>query len=183
VGKPIPGVSVRILDLESHTILPPDQEGRIFIKSPSQMQGYYNDPDRTAAVMKDGWYDTGDIGKLDPDGFLIITDRLSRFSKMGGEMVPHGKIEEEIHAVLGDHQAVVISLPDASKGERLGVLFVSETLTPETLYEALKNTGRLPNLWLPRPDAMVKTDTIPLLSTGKMDLRTARALIVKSGYH
>jgi acyl-[acyl-carrier-protein]-phospholipid O-acyltransferase/long-chain-fatty-acid--[acyl-carrier-protein] ligase len=181
VGKPIPGVSVRILDLESDTILPPDQEGRIFIKSPSQMQGYYNDPDRTASVMKDGWYDTGDIGKLDPDGFLIITDRLSRFSKMGGEMVPHGKIEEEIHAVLGDHQAVVVSLPDASKGERLGVLFVSETLTPETLYEALKKTGRLPNLWLPRPDAMVKTDTIPLLSTGKMDLRTARGMVVAGG--
>jgi acyl-[acyl-carrier-protein]-phospholipid O-acyltransferase/long-chain-fatty-acid--[acyl-carrier-protein] ligase len=89
------------------------------------MQGYYNDPDRTAAVIKEGWYDTGDIGTIDPDGFLIITDRLSRFSKLGGARVPHGKIEDQIHAVLGHHQAVVVSLPDASKGERLGVLFVS----------------------------------------------------------
>ena len=150
------------------------------IKSPSQMQGYYNDPERTAAVVKEGWYDTGDIGTLDADGFLIITDRLSRFSKMGGEMVPHGKIEEEIHAVLGHHQAVVVSLTDASKGERLGVLFVSDTLTPDALYQALKDSARLPNLWLPRPDAMIKAEEIPLLPTGKTDLKKARALVIEA---
>ncbi|MFM7630991.1 MAG: MFS transporter [Alphaproteobacteria bacterium] len=178
VGKPIPGVSVRIVGLEDDTPLPPGQEGRIRIKSPAQMQGYYNDPERTAAVMKDGWYDTGDIGKIDPDGFLIITDRLSRFSKIGGEMVPHGKIEEAIHDLLGHHQAVVVSLPDANKGERLGVLFVSDDVTPEGLYQALKDRDRLPNLWLPRADAMVRGDEIPLLSTGKTDLKKARAMVL-----
>ncbi len=148
------------------------------IKSPAQMQGYYNDPERTSAVIKGGWYDTGDIGTRDADGFLIITDRLSRFSKLGGEMVPHGKIEEEIHTLLGHHQAVVVSLPDAIKGERLGVLFVSDTQTPDMLYHALKDRGRLPNLWLPKPDAMVRGDEIPLLSTGKTDLKKARALVM-----
>jgi len=180
VGKPIPGVSVRIVGLEDNIPLPPGKEGRIMIKSPSQMQGYYNDPDRTAAVITEGWYDTGDIGTIDPDGFLIITDRLSRFSKMGGEMVPHGKIEDQIHAVLGHHQAVVVSLPDATKGERLGVLFVSDTVTPQALYQALKDTARLPNLWLPRPDALIKAEDIPLLPTGKTDLKKARSLVIEA---
>ncbi len=178
VGKPIPGVSVRIVGLEDDTPLPPGQEGRIMIKSPAQMQGYYNAPERTAAVMKGGWYDTGDIGTIDPEGFLMITDRLSRFSKLGGEMVPHGKIEEEIHTLLGHHQAVVVSLPDANKGERLGVLFVSDTQTPDMLYQALKDRSRLPNLWLPKPDAMVRGDEIPLLPTGKIDLKKVRALVM-----
>ena len=92
VGLPIPGVAVRIVDPETLgagiiTPLPPGQEGMLLVKGPNRMLGYLNDPARTAQVFQDGWYITGDMAKLDEEGFLSITDRLSRFSKVGGEMV------------------------------------------------------------------------------------------------
>ncbi len=85
------------------------------------MVGYLNRPEKTAEVLKDGWYNTGDIATVDEDGFLRITDRLSRFSKIGGEMVPHIKVEEKLHELLGaDGQVLAVTaIPDEKKGERL----------------------------------------------------------------
>ena len=91
VGQPLPGVSVRIVDPDSFEPVPVGTAGMLLVKGPNVMQGYLNRPDLTAEAMHDGWYVTGDIAVLDEDGFLAITDRLSRFAKIGGEMVPHGR--------------------------------------------------------------------------------------------
>ena len=97
IGQPLPGVCVRIVDPETHAPLPLGQSGLLLVRGPNVMCGYLDRPDKTTEVLRDGWYTTGDIAALDEDGFLQITDRLSRFSKIGGEMVPHVKVEEKLH--------------------------------------------------------------------------------------
>lgn len=176
VGLPLPGVAVVACDRETLAPLPPGGEGVLRIQSAAVMQGYWGQPDLTATVVREGWYDTGDIGYVDNDGFIHITDRLARFSKIGGEMVPHGKVEAAIDAILGDRCSVVLSLPDAKKGERLGVLYVSDALEPAELADRLQQSG-LPSLWIPRRDAMARVAELPLLATGKVDLRTAGRML------
>jgi acyl-[acyl-carrier-protein]-phospholipid O-acyltransferase/long-chain-fatty-acid--[acyl-carrier-protein] ligase len=141
------------------------------------MQGYLGRPDKTAEVLHDGWYVTGDIAALDEDGFLQITDRLSRFSKIGGEMVPHIKIEEKLHelASVTEQTFVVAGVPDEKKGERLVVL---HKLAPEPLQACLAALAQsdLPNLWKPRSDQFFHIDAFPYLGTGKLDLRKVREI-------
>ena len=144
------------------------------------MRGYLGQPEKTAEVLRDGWYVTGDIATLDEDGFLQITDRLSRFSKIGGEMVPHVKVEEKLHEALGATEITfaVCGVPDPKKGERLVVL---HTLPEHRLADLLKKLPQLglPNLWVPRPNQFFHVDTLPHLATGKMDLRSIRALAAR----
>jgi len=115
IGHPLPGISVRIVDPQTSEPLPMGQPGLLLVRGPNIMQGYLGRPDKTAEVLHDGWYVTGDIAAIDEDGFLQITDRLSRFSKIGGEMVPHIKIEEKLHelqsltAVTLDGKQIVLS--------------------------------------------------------------------------
>ncbi|MFM8222115.1 MAG: AMP-binding protein, partial [Planctomycetaceae bacterium] len=129
VGRPIPGSIVRVVDQDSGTILGLDQPGLLQIKGPHIMIGYLNRPQQTEAVLNDGWYSTGDVAKLDPEGFITITDRASRFSKIAGEMVPHLKIEEMLRCLVQrsgpddqDLKFVVTAVPDERKGERLIVI-------------------------------------------------------------
>jgi len=178
VGLPIPGVSVRIVDPETvgagiKAPLPPGQEGLLLVKGPNRMIGYLNDPDRTAQVIEDGWYITGDMAKVDEDGFLAITDRISRFSKVGGEMVPHLLVEELICKACGDAPCVVTGLPDERKGERLAVLYTDRNITPEELWRRLSETD-LPKLWLPKLENIHQVEELPVLGTGKLDLRGVR---------
>ena len=178
VGQPLPGVSVHIVDPETGAPLGPNEPGMILVKGPNVMRGYLGRPDLTAAAIHDGWYTTGDIGLLDVDGFLKITGRLSRFSKIGGEMVPHGRVEEALHEALGiDAPQVfaVTAVPDDRGGERLAVLY---TVSDEQAREALAKLPSLglPNLFLPRPDHMIQVDALPTLGTGKSDLRGVRRL-------
>ena len=134
----------------------------------------------TQEVIRDGWYVTGDIGAFDEDGFITITDRLSRFSKIAGEMVPHIKVEEAIHEVLRSTEqlAVVTSMPDEKKGEKLVVLHLPG-VNVAALLEGLKTAG-LPNLWIPDESSFKPIEAVPLLGTGKVDLsrikQTAREL-------
>ena len=141
------------------------------------MRGYLNKPEKTADVLKDGWYNTGDIARVDEDGFLRITDRLSRFSKIGGEMVPHIKVEDILQEIAGASEQlfVVTAIPDEKKGERLIVL---HTLDDDRLEECLEKLGKadLPALWRPRADQFLHVEKIPYLGTGKLDLRKARQL-------
>jgi acyl-[acyl-carrier-protein]-phospholipid O-acyltransferase/long-chain-fatty-acid--[acyl-carrier-protein] ligase len=175
IGHPLPGISVRIVDPETFAPLPIGQAGLLLVRGPNIMQGYLGRPDKTAEVLRDGWYVTGDIAAIDEDGFLQITDRLSRFSKIGGEMVPHIKIEEKLHELAGatEQTFVVAGVPDEKKGERLVVL---HKLTPEELQPCLEKLAQcdLPNLWKPRPDQFFHVDALPYLGTGKLDLRKAR---------
>jgi acyl-[acyl-carrier-protein]-phospholipid O-acyltransferase/long-chain-fatty-acid--[acyl-carrier-protein] ligase len=176
VGQPLPGVSVRIVHPETGAPLGPSEPGMILVKGPNVMQGYLGRPDLTAAALHDGWYTTGDIGLLDEDGFLKITGRLSRFSKIGGEMVPHGRVEEALHEAIGEATPVfaVTAVPDGG-GERLAVLYtVTEAKAREALAK-LPSLG-LPNLFLPRPDHIIKVEALPVLGTGKSDLRGARRI-------
>jgi acyl-[acyl-carrier-protein]-phospholipid O-acyltransferase/long-chain-fatty-acid--[acyl-carrier-protein] ligase len=140
------------------------------------MVGYLGKPELTAEVIRDGWYVTGDIARMDEDGFLTITDRLARFSKIGGEMVPHVRIEEAIHEALGATETVcaVASVPDEAKGERLVVLYVG-ALDVDSLHRRLAEGG-LPNLWVPKRDSFFRVDGLPLLGSGKLDLKALQSL-------
>lgn len=101
IGHPLPGVAVRVVDLESGEAVPHGSSGLLMVRGPNVMKGYLGRPEKTAEVLRDGWYTTGDVATVEEDGFLVITDRLSRFSKIGGEMVPHVKIEDKLHELAG----------------------------------------------------------------------------------
>ncbi|MEX2309008.1 MAG: acyl-[ACP]--phospholipid O-acyltransferase [Pirellulales bacterium] len=174
VGRPVPGVSVKVVDPESFEDLPLDTPGMLLVKGPNVMKGYLGQPEETAKVMRDGWYVTGDIAKIDQDGFIFITGRVSRFSKIGGEMVPHIRIEEAIQKILGTDDEgglslVVTSVPDERKGERLVVLHTQLSKSPEEICRELASDG-LPNLWIPDANCFVEVETIPVLGSGKTDL-------------
>jgi acyl-[acyl-carrier-protein]-phospholipid O-acyltransferase/long-chain-fatty-acid--[acyl-carrier-protein] ligase len=153
-----------------------DREGLLLVKAASRMAGYLGDPERTAEVVRDGWYVTGDIVSMDEDGFIRVTDRLSRFSKLGGEMVPHIRIEESIGQLLSEpHTCVVTSVPDETRGERLVAFFTDPLMTAPMLWERLCQTD-LPRLWLPKREDMHHIEAIPTLGTGKTDLRRVKQL-------
>jgi acyl-[acyl-carrier-protein]-phospholipid O-acyltransferase/long-chain-fatty-acid--[acyl-carrier-protein] ligase len=141
------------------------------------MRGYIGRDDLTAAAMHDGWYVTGDLATLDEDGFLRITDRVSRFSKIGGEMVPHGRVEEALHESAGatEQTFAVAGVPDERRGERLVVLTTLGAPELPPVLERLAAMG-LPNLWLPKKDAFVHVEKIPVLGTGKLDLRAVKRI-------
>lgn len=177
VGRPLPGTSVQAVDPETGASLPRGREGMIVVKGPQVMPGYLGRPDLTAPVLRDGWYTTGDLGFVDEDGFLHITDRLSRFSKVGGEMVPHGRVESAIVAAVGEptpHLAVT-SLPDPKRGERLVVVHTGLAVEPREICRRLLESG-LPRLWIPSAEDFVQVPELPVLGTGKLDLRAVRRL-------
>jgi acyl-[acyl-carrier-protein]-phospholipid O-acyltransferase/long-chain-fatty-acid--[acyl-carrier-protein] ligase len=175
IGHPLPGISVRVVEPETRVALGDGEAGLLFIRGPNVMQGYLNHPDKTAEVLREGWYETGDIAALDEDGFLQITDRLSRFSKIGGEMVPHVKIEERLHelARVQELTFAVTAVPDEKKGERLVVL---HRLGETELAEVVRRLPQvdLPNLWIPKANQFFAVKDLPLLASGKLDLRKMR---------
>jgi acyl-[acyl-carrier-protein]-phospholipid O-acyltransferase/long-chain-fatty-acid--[acyl-carrier-protein] ligase len=186
VGKPLPGVRVKVVDPETWQDLGSDTEGLLLVKGPNVMQGYLNNAEKTAAVIRDGWYNTGDFGKVHAEGFVEITGRQSRFSKIGGEMVPHVKLEEILTGILrpaGDDEeagivVAVTSVPDEKKGERLVVVHKPQEKTPDEILAELAR-HRLPNLWLPSRDSFIEVDEIPILGSGKLDLRALKELALE----
>lgn len=180
IGHPLPGVTVRIVDPDTREPLPIGTPGLLLVKGPNVMQGYLGKPEKTAEVLQDGWYVTGDIASEDEDGFLTITDRLSRFSKIGGEMVPHVKVEERLHELVGatERKFVVTSVPDDKKGERLVVLHILRPDELKIVLDQLPHSG-LPNLWTPRPNQFFTVEELPHLGTGKLDLRRIRELALE----
>src|SRR5579862_4369371 len=170
VGHPLPGVAAKIVDPDTMEPLGPDQEGLLLVRGANRMMGYLGDAERTAAAIEDGWYRTGDLAVMDDEGFLRITDRLSRFSKIGGEMVPHLKIEETAYSLLRDSHCAVTGVPDARKGERIVLLYTHASATPDEIWKLLSETD-LPRLWLPKRDNIYRVEGLPTLGTGKIDLR------------
>ena len=179
IGLPLPGIAVRILNPETYEPMDVNQNGLMQIKGPNVMKGYLSQKKLTDDVIKDGWYSTGDIANIDEEGFLMITDRLSRFSKIGGEMVPHIKIEDTIHEVVKAEEqlCVVTCVPDEKKGERLAVLHL-DSIDPEEAVSHLKSS-QLPNLWIPDLKMFFKVDAIPLLGTGKIDLSSVKSMALE----
>jgi len=180
IGQPLPGVAVRIVDLESGEAVPNGSSGLLIVKGPNVMKGYLGRPEKTAEVLRDGWYTTGDVATEEEDGFLVITDRLSRFSKIGGEMVPHVKIEDKLHELAGVTEQVfaVTSAPDEKKGERIVVLYTMSGEKLEAVLEKLAQSD-LPALWKPRPNQFFFTEALPYLGTGKIDLRAVKTMAME----
>ena len=179
VGRPLPGVSAKVVDLTTGEDLGPGQSGMLLVRGPSVMQGYLDEPKITAEVIRDGWYKTGDVATIDRDGFIHITGRESRFSKIGGEMVPHLRIEEALNRMLSVDEdrikLVVTAVPDARRGERLVVLHTGLVQPPDSIRRHLASEG-LPPLWIPSPDSFYQVETIPVLGTGKLDLKRVKEL-------
>lgn len=177
VGHPIPGVAVKIVDPESGIVLPEGEQGLLMVKGPNVMLGYLNNPEKTSEVLRDGWYNTGDIAKIDSDGFVFLLDRMSRYSKIGGEMVPHLAVEEKFIEALGTISPVVVvtSAPDEKKGEQLVVLHTDEAGESRELHSIIRESD-LPNLWKPRKENYFKIDSMPTLGSGKLDQKRLREI-------
>lgn len=175
VGQPVPGVVMKVVDPGSGRELPADQPGLLLVKGLNVMKGYLGDDRKTAEVMRDGWYVTGDIARIDEDGFVTLTDRLSRFSKIGGEMVPHIRVEEKLHELLGSAEQlfVVSSVPDAKRGERLVVLHKEGPDIDGLLAKLLASD--LPKLWVPDKASFHAVPEFPLLGSGKLDFQKLKA--------
>ncbi len=178
VGRPVPNVAAQVRDLDTGKVLGANREGRLWITGPNVMKGYLNDPEKTAQVIVDGWYDTGDVAEIDDDGFITITGRLSRFSKIGGEMIPHLVIEDTLGKLLDEDEQdqqrfAVTAVSDPKKGERLIVLHTALRKSPSEYIQGLSAAG-LPNLYIPTANAFYQVESLPLLGTGKLDLRAMR---------
>ena len=180
VGLPVPGIAMKIVDPDTGRELGPGEAGLVYLKGPNLMLGYLGRPDLTDEAVKDGWYCTGDIGLVDEDGFVGLTDRLSRFSKLGGEMVPHVAVEEALLGAAGLSGPVlaVAGVPDERKGEKLVVLYTDDCGDPQQLWEKLEKSD-LPNLWRPARNAYFRVESIPVLGTGKLDLSGIKKLAIE----
>jgi len=177
VGRPVIGVAVRFIDPTTEAVLLNDQIGLLEVRGANIFMGYLDAEQTANAMTPDGWYRTGDLGRMDDEGFLHLAGRLSRFSKIGGEMVPHGTVEDALRKVLGliaslEVKIAVSSAAEATKGEQLVVLHVDD-LDVETVRNALAAEG-IANLWIPK--VFKKVPVIPILGTGKLDLTKLREL-------
>ena len=181
VGRPLPGVSARVVNPDTDDELDTNEDGMLLISGPNVMQGYANREDLTRETIQNGWYVTGDIAHVDQQGFIHITGRLSRFSKIGGEMVPHVRVEEELGKSFcegeDDEQVrlCVTAVPDAKKGERLIVLHLKTDKDIAEIRKSLSDAG-LPNLFIPAQDSFIEIEEIPMLGTGKLDLKGAKQM-------
>ena len=180
VGRLMKNVDGRTVDPETGVVLDKNETGILSFKGPNIFAGYLNNPEKTKEVFSDdGWFMTGDLGRMDEDGFLFIEGRLSRFSKVGGEMVSHESVEDVIAGLLSvdghtsdDILCAVTGIEDGSKGECL-VLLSTVTVNSKWLRDNLRNKG-IPNLWIPKH--IKRTEKIPVLGTGKLDLRKLKEL-------
>jgi acyl-[acyl-carrier-protein]-phospholipid O-acyltransferase / long-chain-fatty-acid--[acyl-carrier-protein] ligase len=174
VGRPARGVRVEVRDPETGAVRGTGESGLLWVTGPHVMLGYLNQPDLSEAVLKDGWYNTGDVVTIDADGFISIVGRQSRFAKVGGEQVPFAAIEEALAALTGGSEdgaprAVVTAVPDEATGERLVVLHTALDQSPDELVRRLAEAG-LPRLFIPAPVDFYEIDTMPLIGIGKVDL-------------
>ena len=190
IGVPLGGLAVRITDPETGEELDSNTPGMLEVKGPNVMLGYYKDPEKTAAAFHDGWYVTGDVALIDDDRFIHITGRMVRISKIGGEMVPHVFIEEEIEKILKKYDApistddeeesaaprfVVTAVPDEKKGEKIVVLYTELSTEPETICRELLK-ARIPQIWIPDTANFRQVEKIFMLGTGKLDLARVKKM-------
>src|SRR6266705_758682 len=177
VGRLAPGIAAEIREPEMNRKLSLYEVGMLWLRGPNIFEGYLHDRERTAEVLRDDWLKTGDIGRFDEDGFLYIEGRLSRFSKIGGEMVPHEAVEQKIVELLGfsgkdERLVAIVGVQDESKGEAL-ILLAAVDVDLAQLRDKLRDAG-VPNLWIPKK--ICRADSIPVLASGKLDLKKCQEL-------
>ena len=168
VGKPIPGLAVRIENYQTGAECALGEDGRILVKGESVMKGYFNDFEQTSLHIRNGCYDTGDMGNIDEDGYLWHVGRLKRFVKIGGEMVSLVKIEDILEKYLPeDSHCFVVEIPDAIKGAKI----VAVVTTPLDEKATLKDMAKhLPTISLPK--IFLVWENLPKMGSGKIDFRT-----------
>src|SRR6266403_774551 len=179
VGRLAPGIAAEIREPETGQKLSLFDPGMLWLRGVNIFEGYLHDQERTAEVLRDDWLKTGDIGRFDEDGFLYIEGRLSRFSKIGGEMVPHESIEQKIIELLGlsgrdERPIAVVGVQDEAKGEAL-VLLSAVDIDGSELRKKLQEAG-VPNLWIPKH--IQRIGEIPVLASGTLDLKKCRELVM-----
>lgn len=182
VGQVLPGMAIRLVDPASGNEVPLNHQGIICFKGANIFPGYLNNPAKTEEVFDGEWFRTGDVGRLDDDGFLHIEGRISRFSKIAGEMVPHETVEAAINKVLGldseaERRIAVVGIPDEQKGE--AILLLSTIAGPAVEQECIDLRYKLldeglSSLWCPR--LIIPVREIPVLASGKLDIKGCEAL-------
>lgn len=181
VGMPLPGSSCRIVDPVTFEELPTGEAGMILIGGAQVMQGYLNNPEKTAGAIKEiddmRWYVTGDKGVIDEDGFLFIQDRYSRFAKIGGEMVSLTLVESLLKKSISDEsiQIIVVAIEDPQKGERL-VAITNGHLDKEKIRSEARQNGLTP---LAIPSDWMQVEALPLLGSGKTDFSAAKKMAIE----
>ena len=180
VGRLMDGMRARVVDPATGEVLGINKRGILDLQGANVFSGYLNDPAATSHAFVDGWFRTGDLARIDPDGYIFIEGRISRFSKLGGEMVPHGRLEQVIaecfHLEESESPLVAVTgVADEVKGEALVVLSSVE-IHPGDLRERLTRAG-IPNLWIPK--IILRVDTIPSLASGKLDLKSLNELAAR----
>jgi len=175
IGKPIPGTEVRIVNYDTGEPCRPGETGKILVRGQGVMPGYLNDTEETSLRLKGGWYDTGDLGYIDEDGYLWHQGRLKRFVKIGGEMVSLVAVEETLNDLTPAHvECCAVELPDARRGSRIVAVVTDRVDEQDTLK---KLAGQLPNLALPKKFIVVPE--FPRMGSGKTDFRTLTQLVIE----
>lgn len=180
VGQQLPGISIRVVDADALNPVKHGEQGLLLVKGPNVMLGYLNNPKKTAEALSDGWYNTGDIARVDEDCFIYLLDRLSRYSKIGGEMVPHIAVEDRYMQALGAVTPVVYvtSAPDEKKGEQLVVFHTPDAGDVGKLQQIIAEAD-VPNLWKPRKENYFTIDAMPTLGSGKIDQKRLKDLALQ----
>jgi len=188
VGHALPGIAIRITNPATEEKNTLDQSGIIWMKGANIFQGYLNEQEKTEEVIdQNGWFKTGDVGRVDDEGFLYIEGRISRFSKIAGEMVPHETVEATVNKVMGldnetERKIAILGIPDDKRGE--AIVLLSTVAGPALEQEALDIRYKLldeglPSLWCPKN--IIPVESIPVLASGKLDIKGCEELLEQ--YH
>lgn len=173
VGKVLPDVMVRIENYETGQECGAGETGRILVKGALVMPGYLDEFEETSMRIRHGWYDTGDMGYLDAEGFLWHCGRLKRFVKIGGEMVSLVRVEDVLQKCLPENvHCSVVEVPDALKGVRI-VAAVTQKVDEKKILKQMSE--QLPNIALPKQFVVI--EELPKMGSGKVDFRTVTQMV------
>jgi len=173
VGKALPNVQVRLEHYDTGEECEVNRIGKVLVKGPSVMKGYFDDFEATSLHLRHGWYDTGDMGFMDDDGYLWHVGRLRRFLKIAGEMVSLVKVEDVLDRLLpADCACCVVEVPDALRGARI-VAAVTEQVDERTILAQMAES--LPRIAIPKQ--FVVLPDLPKMSSGKLDFRRITEMV------
>ncbi len=179
VGRMLPGVSLRIENHETGAVCGIRETGKILVKGDNVMKGYFDDFENTSLAFRHGWYDTGDMGWQDEDGYLWHVGRLKRFVKIGGEMISLIKVEDVLEKLLPpDTKCCVVEIPDQKKGAKI-VAAVTQQIDEKEILK--KMSEQLPNIGLPKQFVVIPE--LPQMGSGKIDFRSTTNLVREMVHH